>query len=242
MATEKKTGDDEDQSQEEEIIEQRDPDEAVFAEDAIHHYAGEVLQEFQHAVESAMGQLNAYLSSENQDHAFDDRAFLEELGANFLAEMMQVFGGKDTPIAQAVFSELDGQIDMAARGSDVSTFVDHLSMAARDAGWYLRDNLQSVLSGHWDHLRDLAYEGSTDFIHALHQLGLPKAHLKGKEISTPLIHVAKEHRQKVPQTKEPSEKDQEQQKQLDDEEQKKREEELVAQLLEDQTKKEVMLD
>ena len=38
----------------------------------------------------------------------------------------------------------------------------------RDCSWYLRDNLESVLSNQWDELRDLAYEGSTDFIPALH--------------------------------------------------------------------------
>src|SRR5258705_10883610 len=90
-------------------------------------------------------------------------------------QIIPASGGKVTPFGPAMFEQLDSLIDEAVREEEqTSFFVEALSRGARDFTWYLRDNLQGVLTNEWDQLRDLAYEGSTDFIVALHAFGMPK--------------------------------------------------------------------
>jgi hypothetical protein len=200
---EKKPGEDEDNKPNETMLEeQRDPDEAVFAEEAIVSYATEALKIFEDGVDQALSSVAGFLSSENSEHAFDDRGFLEQLGSSFLDQMMDLMGGRDTPIAQAAFEMLDGQIDMAARGSDALTFIDEIKTAAREVTWNLRDNLQSVLSNQWDELRDLAYEGSTDFVAALHAFGMPEADFRQQQLSEPMVQSSQQFLAQQPKKKE----------------------------------------
>ena len=94
-----------------------------------------------------------------------------------------------------MYDELEGLVDWAAREEqETSFFVEALSHAARDFTWYLRDNLQSVLTNEWDQLRDLAYEGSTDFIPALHAFGLPKAEWSPSDMHGTMIAIAEKVR------------------------------------------------
>jgi hypothetical protein len=179
----------------------RDPDEAVLAEQAIHRYAEEVLAVFRDAVDNAMTNFESFLSAQEAT-ATHDRAFLEELGAEFLQMMVHLFGGKNTPIAQAALDALDGVIDQAARQPDPIIFCNLLARGTRDLTWFLRDNLQSVLSNQWDELRDLAYEGSTDFVGLLHALGMPSERCSAKDISDPLTHAAHQFLKTIPKKKE----------------------------------------
>lgn len=182
---------------------QRDPDEAVLAEQAIHEYANQLLEQFRQSVETALAAFTAWVESQNRGELFDDAGFNTQLGDAFLQQMMSACGGVDTPIGAAMFDQLDGLIDEAVRQEEeTSYFVDALSRAARDFTWYLRDNLQSVLTHEWDQLRDLAYEGSTDFIPALHAFGMPKADWSAADMQSSLVAIAETLRDNAPKTQE----------------------------------------
>ncbi len=197
-----------------ETEQQRDPEEATFAEQAIHHYVDEVLGRFREAVESGLGAFTAWAESLNDKDVINNEGFNSQIGDVFLQQMMSACGGKDTPIGAALFEQLDSQIDMAARQEEeTSYFVEALSRGARDFTWYLRDNLQGVLSNEWDQLRDLAYEGSQDFIPALHAFGLPKLDWSASEMSSTMIAIGDKLSQNKPKTQEEAvEKDPEQEK------------------------------
>ena len=211
-----------------ETKEQRDPDEAVLAEQAIHHYAHDVLDRFRESLENALGAFTAWVSSQNDSKTFDNPGFNTQIGEAFLEQMLAAFGGKDSPIGAAMFEQLDSLVDEAvAQEQETSFFVEALSSAARDFTWYLRDNLQSVLSNEWDQLRDLAYEGNTDFIQALHAFGMPKPDWSPTEMSSTMVAVAENLRQATPKSaeeaveKDPKQEEEEQQQLLLDEEEKK---------------------
>jgi hypothetical protein len=209
--------------------EERDPDEAVFAEQAIHHYANDALDLFRDNIEMAMSSLESFLMSQSEHEAFNNQEFLESLGENFLEQAMAAFGGRDTPIAQAVFPMLDGMVDESARECQAQEFVHDLSTALRDCTWYLRDNLQSVLANQWDELRDLAYEGSTDFIPALHAYGLPQLDFDAKSLTQPMEEQAREFLELLPKKKEENI-EQDQVAQFEEEEKKLEEEPEVQDL------------
>jgi hypothetical protein len=194
---------------------QRDPDEAVFAEQAIHHYAQQVLEQFRQSVDSALSAFTSWVESQNATEAFDNQGFNAQIGDVFLQQMMSACGGQDTPIGASMYEELEGLVDWAAREEkETSFFVESLARAARDYTWYLRDNLQGVLTNEWDQIRDLAYEGSTDFIPALHAFGLPKAEWSPTDMNATMIAIAEKVRDGAPKTQEEAvEKDPEQEKQ-----------------------------
>ena len=194
---------------------QRDPDEAVFAEQAIHHYAQQVLDQFRNSVETAMSAFTAWVESQNDKQLFNNPGFNAQIGDVFLQQMMSACGGQDTPIGASMYADLEGLVDWAAREEEeTSFFVDSLSRSARDYTWFLRDNLQAVLTNQWDQLRDLAYEGSTDFIPALHAFGMPKAEWSPADMSGTMIAIAEKVRDGAPKTQEEAvEKDPEQEKQ-----------------------------
>lgn len=207
---------------------QRDPDEAVFAEQAIHHYATDVLDAFRDNLENALSAFRSWVESQNDPQVFNNSGFNAQIGDVFLQQMMSACGGKDTPIGAAMFSELDGKIDEAVRQeAETSYFVEALSRGARDFTWYLRDNLQGILSNEWDQLRDLAYEGSTDFIQAIHAFGLPKPDWSPTDMSSTMIAMADKVREGTPKTQEEAvekdpeaEKEEEKQLLIDEEEKK----------------------
>lgn len=207
---------------------QRDPDEAAFAEQAIHAYAEEVLGGFRDGVEAALDGFTAWLESQ-QDAAetFDNAGFNAQIGDAFLQQMVSACGGQGTPIGAALFEQLDGLVDQQARDEhQASYFVTELSRAARDFTWYLRDNLSSVLGNEWDQLRDLAYEGSTDFIPALHAFGLPSRDWSPNDMQSTMQAIADKVRQGTPKTqeeavdKDPKQQDEEQQQVLLEQEEK----------------------
>jgi hypothetical protein len=207
---------------------QRDPDEAVFAEQAIHHYANQVLEQFRQGVETALSAFTAWVQSQNAGEVFNNAGFNTQIGDVFLHEMMSACGGQDTAIGAAMFEQLDGLIDEAVREEDETAyFVDALSRGARDFTWYLRDNLQGVLTHEWDQLRDLAYEGSTDFIPALHAFGMPKADWSPMGMQSTMVTMAEKLRDGAPKTqeeaveKDPAQEKEEEQQLLAQEEDKK---------------------
>jgi hypothetical protein len=207
---------------------QRDPDEAVFAEQAIHHYAAQALDQFRQGVEQALSAFTAWVESQNDPETFDNAGINAQIGSAFLEQMMSACGGKDTPIGAAMFGQLDSLIDEAAREEEqTSFFVEALASGARDFTWYLRDNLQSVLSNEWDQLRDLAYEGSTDFIAALHAFGMPRQDWSPTDMQSTLVAIADKLREGKPKTqeeaveKDPKQEEEEQQQLLAQEEDKK---------------------
>ena len=207
---------------------QRDPDEAVFAEQAIHHYAAEALEQFRQSVETALSGFTAWVESQNASETFDNAGFNAQIGDVFLQQMMSACGGQDTPIGAAMFEQLDGLVDEAVRDEEeTSFFVEALARGARDFTWYLRDNLQGVLTNEWDQLRDLAYEGSTDFVAALHAFGMPKQNWSPADMQTTMVAIAEKLRESTPKTqqeaveKDPQQEEEEQQQLLAQEEDKK---------------------
>jgi uncharacterized protein YidB (DUF937 family) len=184
-------------------MEQRDPDEAVIAEQAIHHYASDVLDRFRDALENALSAFSAWVESQQDHQTFDNAGFNAQIGDAFLQQMLSACGGKETPIGAAMFEQLDGLVDEAvAQEQETSFFVAMLSSGARDFAWYLRDNLQSVLTNEWDQLRDLAYEGSTDFIQALHAFGMPRPDWSPTDMSSTMVAIAEQLREGTPKTEE----------------------------------------
>ena len=206
---------------------QRDPDEAVLAEQAIHHYAADVLEQFRQSVETALSAFTSWVESQNDPKVFDNGGFNTQIGNVFLEQMMSACGGKETPIGASMYDSLEGLIDEAVREEpETSYFVEALSRGARDFTWYLRDNLQGILTNEWDQLRDLAYEGSTDFIAALHAFGMPQAEWSPTAMQGTMVAIAEQLRDSTPKTqeeavnKDPEQDKQEEQQLLADEEEK----------------------
>ena len=208
----KKPGSDEDQNNanEEAMLQtqERDPDEAAFAEQAIHEYATWVLNSFRENVETALDTFSAWVQSQADIQQLDNAAHFEQIGQAFMDHMAQLTGGLDKPIGMEIASQMQGSIDMAVRQEKESTyFINELSRSARDISWFLRDNLQGVLSGQWDQLLDLAYEGSTDFIPVLHQFGLPVADWTPADLTQKLQDTSQTYLASVPKKQEDAEKE-----------------------------------
>jgi hypothetical protein len=208
---------------------QRDPEEATLAEQAIHAYAEEILQTFRESVENALDGFMAWVESNNDGKLFDNAGFNTQIGDVFLQQMLAACGGKDTPIGAAMYEQLASHIDQTARDeNETYFFITELSRSARDFTWYLRDNLQGVLSHEWDQLRDLAYEGSRDFIPALHAFGLPAADWSAADMQATMIAIAEKLRDSQPKTqdeaveKNPKKEEEEQQQLLLEEEENKK--------------------
>jgi hypothetical protein len=201
---EKKPGEDSDQPPSETVLEkQRDPDEAVFAEQAIHEYATWILDQFRESALGAIDALTGWMSSQADPSVFDNNALFAQLNTTFMKESMKAFGGSSSPIGQALLPILSGPVDAAERQEkQASYFITEMQRAMRDATWYLRDNLQGILANQWDQLRDLAYEGSTEFIPVLHHLGLPQLNFDAAAFTHKLTATADAYRQTVPQQKE----------------------------------------
>ena len=205
---EEKPGEGEGQPPSETILagEQRDPDEAVFAEQAIHHYVNWVLDPFREQVISTIEGFAGWVASQADSQLFDNGAFLESTGRVYLDQMTQLLGGPKSPIAAYVMSDLSGVVDMGVRDEiQASVFINELARGARDACWTIRDNLQSILSNEWDQIRDLAYEGSHEFVPLLHKLGLPPAEPKTEQLTSSLQSGAESFRRSIPQKKEQAE-------------------------------------
>jgi len=114
-----------------ETKEQRDPDEAVFAEQAIHHYAQQVLDQFRDSLENALSTFVSWVESQNDPTIFDNIGFNQQVGQAFLQQMMSACGGMETPIGAAMFAELDSKIDEAVRQEpETSYFVQQLARCA----------------------------------------------------------------------------------------------------------------
>jgi hypothetical protein len=246
MAEKEKEGveleEEEDNKPDETILEkkeERDPDEAVFAEQAIHHYANDVLDMFRDQIDTAMSSLESFLMSQTDQSVFNDRNFLDGFGDQFMQHVMNAFGGQQTPIAQAVFPMIDGMVDESARDCNAMEFVHDLSTVLRDASWFIRDNLESILSNQWDELRDLAYEGSTDFIPALHAYGLPQIDFDAKSMTQPMEQYAAEFQALQPKKKE-EEIEQDQVAQFEEEEKKLEEDPAAQNLALEEEEKEAM--
>ena len=219
--------------------EQRDPDEAVFAEQAIHHYASDVMEMFRDQVDAAMSELSGFLSSQTEKEELDNGQYLETLGSAFLEKSMEAFGGSDTPIGRALYSDIAAKIDQAVQGGNAHHFVKDAKSALKDASHNVKENLDSILSGEWDELRDLAYEGSTDFVAALHAYGLPAIDFDGKALSEPMMDVTQQYLDALPKEKEQAI----EQGQVEEfaEQEAKMEEPEMQNLLEEEEEKEVVM-
>jgi hypothetical protein len=239
---EKELDEDEDNPNKEVFLEEkeRDPDEAVFAEQAIHHYAGDVLDAFKDQVESAMSEVEAWMTSQTEGKDdLNGGYFLESLGQAFMENAMSAFNGADSPIGRSLMSTLSTAVDEAVRSNDAQSFVQQLSTALRDGSWFVRDNLDSILSNEWDELRDLAYEGSTDFIPAIHAYGLPAIDWDPKDLSSPLIDTSQALLDSLPKQKEESI-EQDQVAEVEEQEAKMEEPE-VQNLMEEEEEKEAVM-
>lgn len=182
-----------------EAVEQREPDEAMNAEDAIHAYANRALADFRQAMDGALDQVLAWVQGARSSLDLD--ALAPQLGDAFMHEILNAYGGMDAPIGAAAFNELDGNVDEIVREEhDAGSFVEALRRAVRNFDWYLQDNLQSVLSHHWDQLRDLAYEGETQFVAPLHALGLPRPDWSADGLRDGLIAVGETVREQQPKS------------------------------------------
>jgi hypothetical protein len=187
---------------------QRDPEEAAFAEQAIHEYASWVLDTFRENVQTALDSFLAWTQSQTDPKQLDNAAHFDQIGQAFMQYMGKLTGGLDKPIGKEIGAQIGGMMDQAVRDEKESTyFIGELSRAARDVSWFLRDNLQGCLSGQWDQLLDLAYEGSTDFIPVLHQFGMPIADWNPQELQGKLQEVSTQYLSQLPKKQEEAEKE-----------------------------------
>jgi hypothetical protein len=206
---------------------QRDPNVAVEAEDSIHTYAVSALDNFREASEKALDGVIGWIESQSSAEDFNNHGVNAKLGSSYLDLLLSACGGRDTPIGAKLYEEVDSQIDWAVRNEvESTTVVDFLSRTTRDFTWYIRDNLKFVLSHQWDQLRDLAYEGSTDFVALLHGLGMPQFSWTGESLQSGMIAVGENVLANKPKTaqeaidKDPKQQEQEQQQLLVQEEEK----------------------
>src|SRR5438874_7847282 len=137
----KQVDDGEDQPDKEIFLEgqERDPDEAVFAEQAIHHYADDVLNLFRDHVDAAMSELSGFFSAQTDKEELDNGFFLQELGGAFLDLAMDVFGGADSPIGRALYSSLAASVGDAAFSENAHHFCKDLKTALHDASHNLSE-------------------------------------------------------------------------------------------------------
>src|SRR5438552_9205825 len=96
----KNTGEDANQPPTEEQLatQERDPDEAVFAEQAIMEYAAWVLDQFQQNTQMALDNLSGWVASQTDMQTFNDAGFFEQAGKSFMDQMMSACAGSDSPI------------------------------------------------------------------------------------------------------------------------------------------------
>jgi hypothetical protein len=219
---------------------ERDPDEAVFAEQAILAYAHWVLEQVGPQLEGAMETAANWFLSQPEAQLLDNMALLESEGKVVLSQMSDWFGGDRSPVAQLLIPELASRVDFASRDGQAQSFFAEMKSALRDSCWYLRDNLQQVLNAKWDELRDLAYEGNREFIPVIHKLGLPKPDLDVQGFADKMIKEGEAFKKTVPQQKEEATKDQPEEKKAEGEEKAADDEKTADQakdILEEESKK-----
>jgi hypothetical protein len=181
---------------------QRDPDEAVFAEQAIHHYVQFVLEHVEPAIESAMESVASWILSQQKNDVFANPLYLMQAGQLFRDQMAAMMGYAETPLATFLLPLMTQPLDRVDEFTRAEDLMRDLAQAARGALAYVQDNLQSVLATQWDQLRDLAYEGSTEFIPVLHELGLPSVDFDPQTLTAPMIAQAEEYKATLPEQKE----------------------------------------
>lgn len=181
---------------------ERDPDEAVIAEQAIHHYVQFVLEHVEPAIESAMESMAGWILSQQKNDVFANPAYLMQAGQVFRDQMAAMMGYAETPLATFLLPIMTAPLDRVDEFTKPEDLMRDLGQAARGGLAYLQDNLQSVLSTSWDQLRDLAYEGSTEFIPVLHELGLPSVDFDPQTVTQPMIAQAEEYKATLPEQKE----------------------------------------
>ena len=82
---EKKPGEGDDQPPSETVLEkQRDPDEAVFAEQAIHEYATWILDQFRESALGAIDAVTSWMASQSDPSVFDNNALFAQLNDSFM--------------------------------------------------------------------------------------------------------------------------------------------------------------
>jgi len=134
---------------------------------------------------------------------FNNAAHFDTIATTAIKFVGHLFGHAHSPVGRVLAGQVGGIVDQAVRQeSEAPQFIEELRSATRDASWYLRDNLQAVLASHWDKLRDLAYEGSTDFIPVIHHLGLPAADWSPEEMTHKLQHSSEAYAKTVPKEQE----------------------------------------
>jgi hypothetical protein len=201
---EKKLDDDDDKPDKELFLEEekRDPDEAVFAEQAIHHYVSDVIEMYREQVDAGISQLQAFLSGQTEKEQLDQGGYMDVLGQAFLDVAMDAFGGADSPVGRELYGDLAAAVDTGMSTGKAHAFVKELKHGLKAAAHNIKDNLQMILSDQWDELRDLAYEGSTDFIPVLHAYGLPPIDYDAAQISAPLMDLSQQYLDAIPEEKE----------------------------------------
>jgi hypothetical protein len=206
---------------------ERDPDEAVIAEDAIHSYAASALDHFRETSEKALDGVTTWIQNQASIDDFNHKGVTAKLGSSYLDLLLNACGGMDTPIGAKLYEQVESEVDWAVRNEiEATSVVNTLSRTVRDFTWYIRDNLQFVLSHQWDQLRDLAYEGSTDFVALLHGLGMPQFSWSGDALQSGMVAVGENVLANKPKTaqeamdKNPKAEEQEQQQILVQEEDK----------------------
>jgi hypothetical protein len=183
----------------------KDPDQAVIAEQAIRGFTADRLAEWYAGMESAIDNFEAWLHSQDQESKghFAQRGFFDSLGDRYRYELTEIAGGKGTPIMDAIAAETDNTVSWAEHTeSDLFQFVNYMRRGLRDACWFVRDCLPTIVSNQWPQLLDLAYGGSLEFVPALLHLGLPSINYKPQQFTDKLVQHATSFRRAFEPAKE----------------------------------------
>lgn len=160
------------------FLEEQRAGEDPQSQDTIRYFVRDHLVRFHQQMEAALDLFEAYVRTQTEDvrAAFEQRGFFDFIGQRFEEELLHLGGGSDRPLASTLVREVHNAVAFAEHSCfDLGTFVNNaFRRGVRDACWYIRDAVPSILDAHWSNLLKLAAGGGNQFIPALYSLGFPR--------------------------------------------------------------------
>jgi hypothetical protein len=156
---------------------QKDPEAQGNAENSVHGYVRERLENFIQEMDTAFDAVEAWVISQSDDRkaGLNQGGYFDFLGGQIEAQLFALSGGP-APLMTALVGELHNANDFAARTTpDISLYLAGGPRSGLKYGaWFVRDAVEGLLGDKWRDVLSLATNESSQFIPALHQLGIPK--------------------------------------------------------------------
>lgn len=179
------SSDEEDAAKIEQPVERtRDPDEAVIAEEAIHHYTEYTTNQFQKAMRGELRRFRHWVASHPNPAEFNNPAFFQQAGSAFLQALVGQLGGASSPVMDALLPQLQQIEQSAATMEDMPDFLRTLEQSLNLTSDTLNNSLPTVLAPYWRELTEKGYEGELNFVPLLHSLGVPHSTIGHQRIAS----------------------------------------------------------